>query len=353
MHADLRSDTVTRPSAAMLRAMAGASLADDARDGDPTVRTLEAEAAALTGKEAALFVPSGTMGNIAAILARTRPGDRIVVESDVHVYQAEGRGYAVLAGVEPLAIRGATGVPPEAAVRLALERDDQRSIRLLCLETTHNAQGGVVAPLEEMAKIHRAAAARDVPVHLDGARLFNAAVHLGCRVRDISGFADSLVFCLSKGLGAPAGSVLCGSRDFVAAARRAVKRLGGAMRQIGPLAAAGLLALEAPHAQIAADHRAARRLAEAVADLDPRAVDPTRVVTNIVHVDLRDEVDPERFVAALRADGVLVGLRSHRTLRLVTHRDVGDREIDHAIRAIRAAWPQTDQRRAVMPPGAG
>ena len=338
MLVDLRSDTVTQPSAAMLQAMAAATLGDHARDGDPTVEALEQAAAGLTGKEAALFVPSGTMGNIAAILTHTRPGDRIVIESEAHIYRSEHRGYAEIARVEPIRIAGKSGVPRAGDVRRALGGEDGRSIRLICLETSHNAYGGLVAPLSGMDEIYRSASSCGVPVHLDGARIFNAAVHLGCPVAEIAKFADSVVFSLSTGLGGPVGSLLCGSRDFIAAALVRVKMLGGAMRQIGPIAAAGLIALENPAKIIANDHVAARRLAEAVAGLAPAAVDPAAVVTNIVNIALPDPADPAEFRERLISLGVLIGQRSNGTLRLVTHRDIGEAGIRHAIRAFEQVW---------------
>jgi len=340
MLVDLRSDTVTRPSAAMLRAMSGVSLGDNARDGDPTVAALEEKAAAMTGKDASLFVPSGTMGNIATILTKTRSGDRIVVESQAHLYRSEHEGYAKLACVEAIRIKGHSGAPAAADVKRSLNAEHGGAIRLICLETTHNAYGGVVAPLDEMEQIYREASASSVPVHLDGARIFNAAVHLGCTVAAISRHADSVVFSLSKGLGAPVGSLLCGSEEFVADAKQRVKMLGGAMRQIGPLAAAGLIALEDPYESLEIDHRSARRLAEAIAALDPDAVDPASVVTNIVNVALSERIEAVGFERALRSRGVLIGRRSNGVFRLVTHRDVDSAGIDHAIRSLQAVWAE-------------
>ncbi|TVR11648.1 MAG: hypothetical protein EA385_00950 [Salinarimonadaceae bacterium] len=346
MLVDLRSDTVTQPSAAMLRAMSDASLRDNARDGDPTVASLEEKAAGLTGKDAGLFVPSGTMGNIATILTRTRSGDRIVVESRAHIYRSEHGGYAELARVEPIPIEGESGAPPAAEVKRSLDAECGGSIRLVCLETTHNAYGGVVASLAEMEHIYREASSGGVSVHLDGARVFNASVHLGCPVAAITKHADSVVFSLSKGLGAPVGSLLCGSREFISAARQRVKMLGGAMRQIGPLAAAGLIALEDPFEFLENDHRTARRLAECMAALDPLAVEPASVVTNIVNIDLADRVDAGAFEARLRERGVLIGRRSNGLFRLVTHRDIGEAGIDHAIRSLEAVWAETGNSRS-------
>lgn len=340
MLVDLRSDTVTHPSAAMLRAMAVATLGDHARDGDPTVRSLEEKAAALTGKGAGLFVPSGTMGNIAAILTMTRSRDRILVENEAHIYRSENLGYSTLGHVEPVCVSGGSGMPSSREVKRLLDEDSGKTIRLICLETTHNSYGGMVAPLEEMAQIYRDASSSGVPVHLDGARIFNAAVHLDCTVAAICDFTDSVVFSLSKGLGGPAGSILCGSEEFIAAARSRVKMLGGAMRQIGPIAAAGLIALDAPYEALAKDHLSARRLADAIASLDPIAVDPTAVVTNIVNIDFSGRIDATDFQQRLRSRGVLVGQRSNGTLRIVTHRDIGDAEIDHAMRSLDAVWAE-------------
>ncbi|WP_366657454.1 GntG family PLP-dependent aldolase [Fodinicurvata sp. EGI_FJ10296] len=350
MLVDLRSDTVTRPTPAMMGAIAAATVEDAARGADPTVDRLQSAAAVVTGKEAALFVPSGTMGNLTALACHTRPGNLVVCETLAHVVRSERGGMAAVAGVLPILIDGPDGLPDPGAVRDLLRSPNARTRRnmagrgpgnvgLICIETSHNGRGGVVPPLSGMAAIHELAAEAGIPIHLDGARIFNAAVRLDVTVGEICRYADSVMFCVSKGLGAPIGSLLCGDRDFIERAKSTVKMLGGAMRQSGLMAAAGLVALDEGPARLPHDHDTARRLAETLAGLDPRLVDMDSVQTNIVNLDpCPFDGHAAAFADDLEARGVLIDRRDDGTLRLVTHHQIKDAEIAVAAAALSAAW---------------
>ncbi len=277
-HADFRSDTVTRPTAAMMAAIAHAELGDAARGDDPTVNELERRAAELTGKQAAVFVPSGTMGNLVAILSHVSPGDEVIVESTAHIYESEGGSISALAGAVARPVTSPGGVLDPADVAAAIRRgdkDNQARTRLISVENTHAAAGGTVTPPETMERLHALAAGAEIALHLDGARLFNAAVHLDSPAAGICRHADTVMFCVSKGLGAPVGSLLAGDDAFIARARRKVRMVGGGMRQAGILAAAGLVALSDPYAQPLSDHRTARSLAAGLVGIDPRLAMPT------------------------------------------------------------------------------
>ncbi len=322
---DLRSDTVTRPDQAMYRAMAAAPLGDDVFGDDPTVNRLEARAAEVLGKEAALFVPSGTMGNSIAIAVHCRPGDEVILERSSHSFNFEGGGAARLWGVQALPIEAPDGRIPPAAIRGALRPADvhmPRS-RLVVLEETHNLSGGRVLPVEYIREVASIAAGAGMRLHLDGARIFNAAVALGRPAAEIAGPADTCMFCVSKGLGAPVGSLLVGPRDFIAEARRVRKLLGGGMRQAGILAAAGLHALEHNIDRLAEDHAHARALGEALAAVDGAGVRPFPVETNMVYLDLPrsppEELD--RLKQGLEDRGVLA-VRIGRSFRFVFHKDI-------------------------------
>jgi threonine aldolase len=335
---DLRSDTVTQPTAAMLAAMGSATLGDDARDGDATVRELEALAAARTGKEDALFVPSGSMANLVALLAHADRGGEVLLDPDAHIARSELGGVSNLAGMFCRALPAARGAVDLDALADALHGSfgaGHARTAVVCMETTHNAAGGAVLPLAHMQAVHRLARDKGVPVHVDGARLFNAAVALGVPAATIAQHCDSIGFCLSKGLSAPVGSVVCGSRAFIVRARGFRRMLGGHMRQAGPLAAAGIVALTTMIERLAGDHRTAQRLAAGLRALDATLTDPAQVETNIVRVDTgaTGRFAPE-WSAALATRGIRVGAYGRHTLRFVTHRHVGDAEIDAAL----AAW---------------
>jgi threonine aldolase len=325
---DLRSDTVTKPSAAMRAAMAEAEVGDDVYGEDPTVNRLEAIAAERLGSEAAVFVASGTQSNLIALLAHCERGDEYIVGQQAHTYKFEGGGAAVLGSIQPQPLDfESDGTLDLARVEGAIKPDDPHfaKTRLLCLE---NTQAGKVLPLDYLDRAREFTARKRLGLHLDGARIYNAAVELGVPVTAISRAFDSVSVCLSKGLGAPVGSVLCGPRPFVARARRWRKMLGGGMRQAGVLAAAGLYALERNVERLAEDHANARRLAAGLARIDELDVSPA--ATNMVHVTV-----PAERAAALRAHlrerGVVV--RAGSTLRLVTHLDVARADVDRAIGA--------------------
>ncbi|MBL8730265.1 MAG: aminotransferase class I/II-fold pyridoxal phosphate-dependent enzyme [Planctomycetes bacterium] len=338
--ADFRSDTSTLPTEAMRRAMATAEVGDDVRGEDPTVRRLEQEAAALLGKPAALFLPSGTMANQAAIHVHCRPGDELICEDRSHVYLFEGGGIARLSGTQVRLLAAPGGFPTPAQVEGAVRSDDPHHprSRLLVLENTHNMAGGRVANVATMSALAAAARRHGLAVHVDGARLLNAAVALGCPARDLVASADSVSLCLSKGLGAPVGSMLAGSTDFVAQARRVRKAFGGGMRQAGVIAAAGLLALRDGPALLAHDHDRAQRLARGLAELPFLAVDPAVVDSNIVMADLRAG-EPDQLQAHLQRCGVLAAGAGPRRLRFVLHRDVDDAMVQRCLDACRTFVP--------------
>lgn len=327
---DLRSDTVTRPTAAMRQAMASAPVGDDVYGEDPTVNRLEELGAATIGSEAALFVASGTQANLLALLSHCGRGDEYIAGQTAHCYCFEGGGAAAFGGIQPQPLDfAADGTLDLAAVARAIKPDDPHfpRTRLLCLE---NTQAGKVLPLAYLDEARTFATARGLGLHLDGARIFNAAVKLGVDVRRIAGNFDSLSVCLSKGLGAPVGSLLCGSRDLVARARRWRKPLGGGMRQAGILAAAGIVALTEHVARLAEDHEHARLLAAGLAEIDELALDPATVQTNMVFVTLSDERSLA-LAAFLRQRGILIAGRG--AIRLVTHLDVSEADIRQTVAA--------------------
>ncbi|AVX19675.1 L-threonine aldolase [Carboxydocella sporoproducens DSM 16521] len=334
---DLRSDTVTQPTEEMRQAMARAEVGDDVYGEDPTVRRLEEKAAELFGKEAALLVPSGTMGNQLAVLAHTQRGDEVIVEAEAHVFFYEVGGLGALAGVQTRTIRGEKGVLPAARVREAIRLSDIHFPRtaLICLENTHNRAGGTVMGLQEMEAIGQIGKEYQIPIHLDGARIFNAATYLGLPVKVLTKDMDSVMFCLSKGLAAPIGSMLVGSAQFIARARRLRKMLGGGMRQAGIIAAAGMVALETMVERLAEDHRRARQLAEGLAAIPGLKVDLERVQTNIVVADIMATgLSPAVFLGKLKEQGVLAAAFGGNLVRFVTHKDIDDLDIDQALMEI-------------------
>ena len=330
---DLRSDTVTRPTAAMRRAMAEAEVGDDVYGEDPTVRHLEETVADILGKEAALFVPSGVMGNQIAIRLHARPGDEAVVAERSHIYHYEGGAPAALWGVQLRPVGGMSGVLTVADVAAVVQgaQDWEARTRVVCLENTINQAGGTAVPPADVAPVAALARRHGLALHLDGARLWNAAVALGETEAALAAPFDTVTVCLSKGLGAPVGSVLAGTREHVREARRVRKLLGGGMRQVGILAAAGLVAL-GHRAALAADHARARRLGEAVAALPAfRLVRPPD--TNIVLFDTPGR-PAARTLAALAAAGVLGTAFGPETVRLITHLDVDDAGVERATEAL-------------------
>jgi len=336
---ELRSDTFTLPSAAMREAMAGAELGDDVYGEDPTVRRLEELAARMVGKEAACLMPSGTMANLAAILAHCPRGHELLVgdESDIYLYEAGGA--SVLGGVvyHPLPTRPDGTIPPQALEQELRDAEDPQFARagLVCLENTHNRCGGVVLPLAYLQRVRDFARSHALPVHMDGARLFNAAVALGVCPAEIARYADSLQFCLSKGLAAPVGSMVAGTTAFIRDVRRLRKMLGGGMRQAGVIAAAGIVALEQMVDRLAEDHLHARLLAEGLARIPGIEVDPGAVQTNIVLFRVTDQrFSCERFIKLARRAGVRVGEFGHGRIRAVTHYGIAARDVHAAVEAI-------------------
>ena len=337
---DLRSDTVTRPTAEMRRAMATAEVGDDVYGEDPTVRALEERAAGIVGLEAALFVPSGSMGNQIAINLATSPGDEVLAEEGSHVVLYELGAMAAISGAQVKTLVGVGGLPSQEDVRPILSAPpeyDISRVRLFVLENSHAHAGGRVLPLAAVSELQTMAQGREVALHLDGARVFNAAHALGRDVSDlVSGF-DSVMFCLSKGLGAPVGSMLCGSASFIEEARVIRKRLGGGMRQVGILAAAGLWALDHHRERLVDDHRRAQRIAVCLSELPGMGLSG-EVETNMVIAELDDPSLDRAFLQGLHDRGLLAGSMGPGRVRFVTHLDVDDSDLDAACDKIREAW---------------
>ena len=331
---DFRSDTVTKPSPAMRRAMAEAEVGDDVLDGDPTVRRLESKVAELLGKEAAMFVPSGTMGNQVALGVWTKPGDEIVIERGGHMVAWEGGAPAFVHGVQTLTLHAEDGRLDPDELRSVIRIDSVHCPRtsLVCVEQSFmgsgRAPGGRVVPEAALAAVRRVAVEARIPVHMDGARLFNAVVASGIPAATWASYADSVSVCLSKGLGAPVGSVVAGSREFHERARVVRKRLGGWMRQAGILAQAGLFALERNVERLEQDHALARRVAGVLHGRLGIHCPPEEIETNIVYARLeRSRFDAAGLQQALAAHGVLAMAQAPRSLRFVTHMDVGAEDV--------------------------
>ncbi|MBS3949287.1 MAG: low-specificity L-threonine aldolase [Peptococcaceae bacterium] len=333
---DLRSDTVTLPSAAMREAMAKAAVGDDVYGEDPTVNLLEQRAAELLGKEAALYVSSGTQGNLLALLSHCERGDEVILESESHIFMYEVGGMSALGGLVPRRVDGIKGILQPEAVRANIRSENIHYPRtgLICIENTHNRAGGTVVTVEQTQALATVAREHNLPLHMDGARLYNAAVALGVSVKDLAAPCDSISLCLSKGLGCPVGSVLVGSKSFIAKARKYRKMVGGGMRQAGIIAAAGLLALETGVERLQDDHKNARRLAEGLAKLGV-AVDFDSVQTNIVAVKSQSVgLNPAELVQKLDAKGVKSNAMSSEITRFVTHLDISEQDIDEVLTRI-------------------
>ena len=321
---DLRSDTVTRPTPAMRAAMASAEVGDDVYGEDPTVNQLEARAAQIFGREAAVFVPTGTMGNQIAIRLHTQHGQEVICEARSHVLDWEMAMMSAFSGCSPRTIAGERGILTWSQIRsgIAPKIYYRAATGLICLENTHNMAGGTVTPLPLYEEIWEGAHEAGLPTHLDGARVFNAAVALRISVADLTRGFDTVNFCLSKGLGAPVGSLLVGSHDSIERARIYRKALGGGMRQAGILAAAGLIALEEGPLRLHEDHANARLLADAIATCQSAEIDLLSVQTNIVFFTLKDGGDAPALVATLKSEGILCSAIGPHAVRLVTHLDV-------------------------------
>jgi threonine aldolase len=330
---DLRSDTVTLPTADMLRAMTSAPLGDDVFGDDPTVNRLEETAADRLGKEAALFVPSGTMGNLLGLLVSARSGQEVIAEADSHLFLNEAAGAAVVGGIQVRQVPTERGILSPAQVLAALrpsDDDHQPLSAAVTIENTHNWHGGVVWPLADLQDLAETARSHDLAVHTDGARIFNAAIATGTDVRVIAGYTDTISFCLSKGLCCPVGSVLCGPAEKIRRARRWRKMLGGGMRQAGVLAAAGLVALDTMVDRLADDHQNARALAEGLAEIPGIDCDLGRVQTNLVYFRLKT-TDAAGFLAACSREGLLGGAMGPDLVRFVTHHGIGQPDVQRAL----------------------
>ncbi|HEX3472861.1 MAG TPA: GntG family PLP-dependent aldolase [Silvibacterium sp.] len=331
---DLRSDTVTKPTAAMRAAMASAEVGDDVYAEDPTVNLLEARAAEVFGREAAIFVPTGTMGNQIAIRLHTQPGQEVVCEARAHIVDWEMAMTAAFSGCQLRTVFAERGIVTWQHIEQTYRKgsDHRAGTGLFALENTHNMAGGTVTPVEIYEEIWGCASAMGIPVHLDGARIFNAATALNIPVADLTAGFSSVMFCLSKGLAAPVGSMLVGSRRFIERARLVRKMLGGGMRQAGVLAAAGLIALEEMPKRLPEDHANARYLAENLAELDQVEIDLSTVQTNIVIFTVRGYVDPTPMLDQLRKRGVIAGTAADYQIRFVTHKDVDRAACEEAAR---------------------
>ncbi len=339
-YSDFRSDTVTRPSDAMREAMAKAVVGDDVYGDDPTVNALEAKAAELLGNEAGLFVSSGTQGNLIAVLVSCQRGDEVIMGRQGHTFLHEAGGVSVLGGVVintiPNQPDGTLGFDD---LRSAIRYPDihEPISRMVILENTQNACGGWPLPVDYCWQVANFAKEHDLKLHIDGARIFNAAVKLGVPARELVSMADSITFCLSKGLGAPVGSVLCGSHEFITKARRLRKMLGGGMRQAGIIAAAGIVALDTMIDRLAEDHARAKLLADGLAKIEGITIEKNSPQTNMVFIRLNDSISisDDALVAKLKEQAVLIGGTGPRTFRLVTHVDVNDEDVAHCISAFK------------------
>ena len=341
---DLRSDTVTKPTPAMRRAMMEAEVGDDVYGEDPTVNRLEQRAAEITGKEAALFVPTGTMGNTIAVKLLTEHGQEVIADSRAHMLDYELSMVAWFSGCVIRAIQTEDGILSWERVRRQIKPLSPYSATtgLVEIENPHNMWGGTIYPMSTIREICDGAHERGVPVHLDGARIFNAASAMGIPVREIAASADTVMFCLSKGLGAPAGSLLSGPAKLIAKGRLYRKRLGGGMRQVGVLAAAGLVALDESPRRLFDDHCNAKFLAEGLARIPGIQIDPRRVATNIVVFDVSETgIAPAEISARLKQRGVLLNPINERQMRAVTHYDVDRQACAQALEALADAISRT------------
>lgn len=335
---DLRSDTVTLPTPAMREAMYRAEVGDDVFGEDPTVNRLEEMAAERMGKEAALFVASGTMANLVCLLTHCGRGDEFIIGHLAHTFLYEAGGSAALGSLHPHTIPNQPdGTLDLGDVEAAIRADNVHFPRtcLICLENTHNRCGGATLSIEYTDSLYQLAHSRQIAVHLDGARIFNAAIALGVDVKELTKNVDSIAFCLSKGLSCPVGSLVCGSADFIAEARRNRKMVGGGMRQAGIIAAAGVVALKEMIDRLAEDHANARRLAEGLAEIPGLSVDLKRVQTNIVYFDLLDGgLEPDQLLTRLREGGVKMLSTGPRRFRAVTHYGIEAEDIEKALAVI-------------------
>jgi threonine aldolase len=337
---DLRSDTVTKPTPEMREAMAEAEVGDDVYGDDPTLNRLEELAADTLGKEAGVFVPSGTMGNLTALLVHCQRGEEVIVGSRSHIYLNEAGGMSALGGIMPNPSpnqNNGTLAPDDILGAIRTEDVHHPITRLICLENTQNACGGIPLTVEYICQVGELAHSRGLSLHMDGARIFNAAAALHVDVKDLVAPADSVMFCLSKGLSSPVGSILVGTKKFIARARHVRKMLGGGMRQVGILAAAGIISLERMTKRLGEDHERAKRLANALREIKGIVLDEDAPHTNMIYFNLAEHVPfDENFVCErMSGYGVLVDWASPRRFRLVTHYWIDDQAVDRTVEAFR------------------
>ncbi|MBY0121814.1 low-specificity L-threonine aldolase [Bacillus sp. S/N-304-OC-R1] len=339
MPIDLRSDTVTTPTEKMRDAIRNAEVGDDVYRDDPTINHLEKIAAELLGKEAALFVTSGTQGNQVAVLTHTQRGDEIILEEHAHIYYYETGGLSTIAGVQAKTIRGTNGRMPISDIESAIRGNDIHFPRtsLICLENTHAYSGGRVLPLSYMEEVYSLSRKHGIPIHLDGARLFNAAISLNVEPKEIAKYADSVQFCLSKGLSAPMGSILAGSKEFIEKARKWRKMLGGGLRQSGMIGAAGIVALEEMINRLEEDHANAKSLAKGLSQIKGIDIDADSVESNIVMMSFEQiGLDSEEFIKQLKQVDILATSSGPHRIRFVTHREITADDIQKAVLAVKS-----------------
>ena len=333
---DLRSDTVTRPTPEMRKAMAEAEVGDDVFGEDPTVNALQEKVAEILGKEAAIFVPTGTMANQLAIKSHTQPGDEVIIEASSHSYNFEGGAGGAISGVQFYLLKGVRGILEASQVEEAIRSDNHHLpvSKLICLENTHNYGGGSVYPIEKMRDIYRLAKSKDLMVHLDGARLWNASAASDIKPEEYARCADSVSVCLSKGLGAPVGSLVSGSKSFIDRVHRFRKMFGGGMRQAGIIAAAGIYALDHHLDRLKEDHRNAKRLALGLKEIRGISINPDEVETNILFFDVdRTGKTAAQVAETMKKERILIYATGKTRIRLVTHLDVNREEIETALKA--------------------
>lgn len=335
---DLRSDTVTKPSKGMREAMANAEVGDDVYGEDPTVNELQRRCAEITGKEAALYVPSGCMANQLAIKSQTNPGDEVIVEAESHILNYETSAPAFISGVQVLPVQGINGVMTAANIKKYIRPKAYYfpKTALICLENTHNRAGGTIYPIDTIKEIRSLALAEGIRMHMDGARIFNASVETNIPVKEYASYSDTISFCFSKGLGAPVGSILCSDKETIARAHKVRKIIGGGMRQAGVLAAAALYALDNNVNRLKEDNAKAKYLALELSNMKDITIDVSTIHTNIIIFRLnRSESEINRFKDVLKAKGILISDGSYGSLRAVCHLDVSMDDVKEAAVIIR------------------
>ena len=335
---DFRSDTVTLPTKSMYDSLLEAELGDDVYEDDKTVNKLEKKAANIVGKEKALFVPSGTMGNLISIMVHINPGEEVILEKNSHIFLYEVAGIARIAGVQSMTIEGINGSLNPINIEKSIRKDNIHfhKTSLICLENTHNMAGGTTIPLDNMKEIYEISKKHNIPIHLDGARIFNAAEYLNVEAKEITKYTDSVMFCLSKGLSAPVGSVIAGSNDFIKKARKIRKMLGGGMRQAGLIASCGIVALDEVKNKTRQDHDKAKLLAKELNKIEKVNVNEETVHTNIVNVDFsKTNIKSNELLDKMKSKGLLVNPRGEYEIRFVTHNNLEEEDVLKAIEVVK------------------